>query len=453
MTKFSPEDKLAAVRRYLNGNESFAVISSSIGTAKSEVIKWVQHYQHHGVEAFIKSYTGYSVQFKLDVLNYMNEQGTSIRETAARFNIPTHSSLIQWKKQVEWRGIDALEPKKKGRPSMQKKNQNAKKDQLPAKGSLEALQAENERLRMENAYFKKVECLSSKQGKITKQDKIQVIYELRHEYPVKAILKLADIPRSTYYYYVKNFGRPDLDRELKQLIRTIYDDHEGRLGYRRIRDELRNQEHQVNHKKVQRIMKELGLKSLVRLKKYRSYKGTVGKIAPNLLNRNFKAEKPCEKWVTDITEIKLFGEKLYFSPILDLFNGEIITYTIGSRPAYSLVSTMLEQAFQQLTDDHNLMIHSDQGWHYQMKQYQHALEERGITQSMSRKGNCYDNAVIESFFGILKSELLYLKEFHSVEHFKSELASYIEYYNHKRIKAKLKGMSPVQYRTYAQAAA
>lgn len=159
MTKFSTEDKLAAVRRYLNGNESFAVISSSIGTAKSEVIKWVQHYQYHGVEAFMKSYTGYSVQFKLDVLKYMNEQGTSIRETAARFNIPTHSSLIQWKKQVEWQGIDALKPKKKGRPSMQKKNQNAKKDQLPANGSLEALQAENERLRMENTYLKKLNAL------------------------------------------------------------------------------------------------------------------------------------------------------------------------------------------------------------------------------------------------------------------------------------------------------
>lgn len=244
-----------------------------------------------------------------------------------------------------------------------------------------------------------------------------------------------------------------MDGELKQLIQTIYDDHEGRLGYRRIRDELHNREHKVNHKKVQRIMKELGLKCPVRMKKYRSYKGTVGKIAPNILNRNFYAENPHEKWVTDITELKLFGEKLYFSPILDLFNGEIITYTVASKPTYSLVSSMLEQAFEQLTDNCRLMIHSDQGWHYQMKQYQHVLRIRGITQSMSRKGNCFDNAVMENFFGIMKSELLYFKEFHSVDHFKSELAQYIEYYNHKRIKAKLKGMSPVQYRTHAQAAA
>ncbi len=167
------------------------------------------------------------------------------------------------------------------------------------------------------------------------------------------------------------------------------------------------------------------------------------------MNRNFQAEKPNKKWVTDITEFKLFGEKLYVSPVLDLFNGKIITYTIGSRPTYSLVSTMLDQAFERLTDGDILLIHSDQGWHYQMKQYRHSLNKRSITQSMSRKGNCYDNAVIENFFGIMKSEFLYRKEFESINHFKQELVKYIEYYNHKRIKAKLKGMSPVQYRAHA----
>lgn len=134
--------------------------------------------------------------------------------------------------------------------------------------------------------------------------------------------------------------------------------------------------------------------------------------------------------------------------MLDLFNGEIITYTIGSRPTYSLVSTMLDQVFEHVTDQEKLLIHSDQGWHYQMKQYRHSLKQYDITQSMSRKGNCYDNAVIEKFFGIMKSEFLYRKEFESITHFKQELAKYIDYYNHKRIKAKLKGMSPVQYRAH-----
>jgi len=269
---------------------------------------------------------------------------------------------------------------------------------------------------------------------------------------VKALVAFAQIPRSTYYDLVKKMNRPDPDADLKAEIQAIYDEHEGRYGYRRIRDELADRGQKVNHKKVQRIMKELGLKCVVRMKKYKSYKGTVGKIAPNILDRKFTADAPNEKWVTDITEFKLYGEKLYLSPVLDLFNGEIITYKISSRPTYSLVSEMLDQAFERLPEDHQLLLHSDQGWHYQMKQYRHALETRGIVQSMSRKGNCYDNSVMENFFGIMKSELLYLKEFESVEHFKKELEKYIEYYNMKRIKAKLK-MSPVQYRTHFTQAA
>ncbi len=147
--------------------------------------------------------------------------------------------------------------------------------------------------------------------------------------------------------------------EIKRLIKAIYHEHKGRYGYRRSKDERKNQGHIVNHKKVQRLMKELGLKSIVRMKKYRSYKGEVGKTAPNILNRNFQAEKPNEKWVTDITEFNLFGEKLYLFPILDLFNSEIITYTLDSRPKYSLVKTMLEQAFERLTDKDKPLIHSD----------------------------------------------------------------------------------------------
>ena len=270
---------------------------------------------------------------------------------------------------------------------------------------------------------------------------------------MKELVKLAEIPRSTYYFYVKQMDRSDPDADLKEEIKRIYDEHEGRYGYRRIRDELVAHGKRVNHKKVQRIMKELGLKCLVRMKKYKSYKGTVGKIAPNILNRQFIAEQPNEKWVTDITEFKVCGEKLYLSPVLDLFNSEIITYTIGSRPTYSLVSDMLKKSLERLPEEHQLLMHSDQGWHYQMKNYRHILKERGITQSMSRKGNCYDNAVIENFFGIMKSEFLYLKEFESVDNFKVELEKYITYYNNKRIKAKLKGMSPVQYRTHAQKAA
>ena len=195
---------------------------------------------------------------------------------------------------------------------------------------------------------------------------------------MNALVAFAEIKRSTYYNLVKKMNRPDRDADLKADIQAIYDEHEGRYGYRRIRDELANRGQKVNHKKVQRIMKELGLKCLVRMKKYKSYKGTVCEIVPNILDRNFTAVAPNEKWTTDITEFKLSGEKLYLSPVLDLFNGEIITYTIGSRPTYSLVSEMLEKVLERLPEDHQLLMHSDQGWHYQMKQYRHTLQSRGV---------------------------------------------------------------------------
>ena len=196
-------------------------------------------------------------------------------------------------------------------------------------------------------------------------------------------------------------------------------------------------------------MKQLGLVCHVRMKKYRSYKGEVGKIAPNLLQRNFHADRPNQKWVTDVTEFSLFGQKLYLSPILDLCSSDLVSCTISDRPVISMVTSMLDKAFEQIPDDTNLILHSDQGWHYQHKQYQQMLRNKGIRQSMSRKGNCLDNAVIENFFGLLKSELLYLQEFNSMGHFKQELIEYLDYYNSKRIKAKLKGLPPALHRQQA----
>ena len=202
--------------------------------------------------------------------------------------------------------------------------------------------------------------------------------------------------------------KEDKYASVKEEITAIYHENKGRYGYRRITAELRKREFSLNHKTVQRLMKELGLVCRVRMKKYRSYKGEVGKNAPNLLNRDFHADKPNQKWVTDVTEFSLFGEKLYLSPILDLNSSDLVSYTISERPALNMVTTMLDETFEKIPDGTNLILHSDQGWQYQHKQYQRMLREKGIRQSMSRKGNCLDNAVIENFFGLLKSELLYL---------------------------------------------
>ena len=279
------------------------------------------------------------------------------------------------------------------------------------------------------------------------------IRELRLEYPLAMLLEIAQLPRATFYYHLKQSKNPDKYESTKEEITAIYHENKGRYGYRRITTELRKRNILLNHKTVQRLMKEMGIVCRVRMKKYHSYKGEVGKVAPNLLGRNFYADRPNQKWVTDVTEFHLFGEKLYLSPILDLHSRDIVSYTISERPVLSMVTTMLEKAFAKLSDPKNLLLHSDQGWQYQHKHYQRMLQEKGVQQSMSNKGNCLDNAVMENFFGLLKSELLYLQEFESMEHFKQELVEYLDYYNNRRIKAKLKGLPPALHRQQALSAA
>ena len=253
--------------------------------------------------------------------------------------------------------------------------------------------------------------------------------------------------RSSFYYHISR-SKTDKYEELKLKIKSIYHQHKRRYGYRRITDELRKSGTIINHKTVLKLMNSLGLKSLIRRKKYKSYKGEQGKIAPNILQRIFKADRPNHKWVTDITEFKVKDKKLYLSPIMDLYNQEIISYELSERPVFNQVILMLEKAFKTTKNTKDLILHSDQGWQYQMKQYQALLKQKGIVQSMSRKGNCLDNAIIENFFGILKSELFYLQKFKSIDELKKEIKQYIYYYNNDRIKSNLNKMSPIEYRTH-----
>ena len=200
-------------------------------------------------------------------------------------------------------------------------------------------------------------------------------------------------------------------------------------------------------------MQSMKLKSRIRIAKYRSYKGLVGQVAENVLQRQFEAKKPNQKWVTDVTEFNVRGEKLYLSPIMDLFNGEIITFQTRRKPMFGLVKEMLKDAITKLEPTDKPIVHSDQGWQYQMAHYQKQLTDNGLIQSMSRKGNCLDNAAMESFFGILKSECFYGEKFNSVDELEQTVKEYIHYYNHERIKVKLKGLSPVGYRTQSLKAA
>jgi putative transposase len=277
------------------------------------------------------------------------------------------------------------------------------------------------------------------------------VSELRQHFPLSGLLKLAGLARSTFYYQQKVAQAADKHQDLKKQIGAIFARHKGRYGYRRITATIRRLGQQINHKTVQTLMGKLGLKSLVRPKKYRSYKGEVGCAAPHVLKRQFDATRANQKWVTDVTEFNVSGEKLYLSPVMDLYNGEIVAFETARRPAYDLVGVMLKKALRKLKAGEQPILHSDQGWQYRMPAFQRALRDKNVVQSMSRKGNCLDNAAMESFFAVLKSEFFCLNKFRNIDELKTGLKKYIHYYNHDRIKMKLKGLSPVEYRTQPSA--
>lgn len=264
------------------------------------------------------------------------------------------------------------------------------------------------------------------------------------------LLKIAGISKSVYYYYINKKDIDEKNKDIIEKLKEIYYVNKGRYGYRRVTLELKNQGLNINHKKVQRLMKKLNLQSIIRKKrKYSSYKGFVGKVADNHIKRNFEATAPNQKWFTDVTEFNLRGEKLYLSPILDAYGRYIVSYDISCSPNLEQINHMLNLAFKENENYENLIFHSDQGWQYQHYSYQEKLKEKKITQSMSRKGNSLDNGLMECFFGLLKSEMFYEQEekYKTLEELKEAIEDYIYYYNNKRIKEKLKGLTPASYRS------
>ena len=309
--------------------------------------------------------------------------------------------------------------------------------------------------------MKKTSSLAYGKG-LKNKEKAKAIIELSKAKEYKSItilqwLKVAKLNKSSFYEWKEKLYKQIKSKEIYiiEKIKDIVKESKGRYGYRRVSKVLRLEYGLiVNHKKVLRIMKEnelLCIKFKNRVRKYNSYKGTVGKIANNIVNRNFKADKPNKLWLTDITEFKIGNseKKIYLSPILDTFNGEIISYSIGFSPTVTLTNKSLEKALKRIKNKEDLTIHTDQGFHYQHSSFVRTLENNNIKQSMSRKGNCLDNAPMENFFGILKQEMFYGENYSSYEKLIEDIKEYIKWYNTKRIKENLKGMSPIDYRLHS----
>lgn len=283
--------------------------------------------------------------------------------------------------------------------------------------------------------------------------KVQAVIHLKAEHPLGVLLDIARLPRSTFFYHQGRLDQPDPQAELKAAVQEAFDTAKGRYGHRRIHRELAKSRWRVAKKTVLKLMGQMGLVCHVRRRKrYNSYKGQPGRIAPNLLDREFDAEEPNEKWVTDVTEFHIGESKIYLSPIMDLFDRSIVSYAWGTSPALPLVNGPLQVALATLQANETPMVHSDQGFQYQHVSWRNLLAGAGAKQSMSRKGTCLDNAVIEGFFGHLKEELFNHTKYPSVEAFTRDLDEYMQWYNNVRTHSRLEGLSPVEYRTQALAA-
>ncbi|WP_101927889.1 IS3 family transposase [Escherichia coli] len=441
------EVKLAAVNHYLAGHAGIISTAKLFQLSHTSLSHWINLFLLHGPLALdCRHRRSYSPEDKLCVVLYALGHSESLPRVAARFNIPSHNTVKNWIKGYHKSGDEAFIRRRKEK-SMTRSDDTHENE---ANMTPEEMKNELRYLRAENAYLKAMQEHLLEKKPPGAGEKTKVIRSLRCGHCQSDLLKAAGLARSTLYYQLSLQKAKDKYADVKQLIASIFHEHRGCYGYRRIHCELQKRGLKFSGKTVRKLMQQLGLKSPVRLKKYRSYRGNMGLAAENILQRQFKAKAPCEKWVTDITEFRAGGQKLYLSPILDLFNGEIVAWETACRPTEELVKRMLNKGLESLAEGEKPLLHSDQGWHYRIKSYQSALADRGLVQSMSRKGNCLDNAVMENFFGHLKEEMYYRRDYRSVEELENAVSEYITYWNQKRIKLSLGGLSPVEYRTEYQ---
>ena len=237
------------------------------------------------------------------------------------------------------------------------------------------------------------------------------------------------------------------------MVREIFSRTPNGMGYRQIAMALKAEQGlSVSGKTVLKLMRQEGILCRIRRRRYDSYRGEEGLIAGNLLDRRFDAGAPLEKLATDVTEFKVAGAKAYLSPVMDMHNNEIVAWSVSRSANMAQINEMMD-GLERILCGHRPLLHSDQGWQYQQKSFQKRLEPLGVTQSMSRKATCLDNACMEGFFGHLKDEFYRGRSFDSFESFKEQLDAYIVYWNTGRYQAGLKGMTPVQYRGHSTRAA
>ena len=454
MGKLTINDKIKIYELWKSGEKGVSELSRLYHLNLSTVVYITRLADRHGVEVFNHEFTDYSPEFKKNAVKRVLLDGETKKSVAIDLGLTSTCQIRDWVNKVKENGYTSLE-RMRGWQWHEKEDNGGTRERKQGTPR-EELEAYNREL-----IRKKIECLSFSKRKIKKEDIAKVITELRQELKcslifildtIKANDKFPQITKSDYYYQLSKTDKDTKNDDIMNRIISIFYEHKQRYGYRRITLQLKKEGFNINDKKVRRLMSRMDLKAKKRNKRrYSSYKGTVGKIADNLIQRDFFANKPNEKWYSDITEFNHFGTKIYLSPILDGYAGDIVSYEISKSPNLKQVTDMINEAFNKYDDLSNLIFHTDQGWQYQHESYQKLLTDKGVKQSMSRKGNSIDDGLMENFFGLLKTEMYYDQEdeYKTIDDLIKAIEDYIYYYNNDRIKSRLKGLTPIEYRNQA----
>lgn len=473
--KLTKGQKIQIYHEWKTEHKSPYTIAGEWRLSRSNVEYIVHLADLHGEKALAHKWTYYSPEYKEKAIKRVLIGHESMQAVSLQLGLSARGTLPRWVEEFTSNGYNIIE-RKRGRHVKEGEDAQgaAGGERGAVKAEQRASQAELDTYHTERIR-KKIEGLSFGKRKARRQGLAQAVTELRQElkcsagFVLEAIRECPSLPQISRadYYYWKDRKDPDWKNdELMNEIISRYYEHKGRYGYRRLTLYLRRDGWVVNHKTIKRLMKRMGLYGCTPKAKYKSYKGDLNGTVRNRLllketdedgrvsyKRDFSTTGSDQKWATDVTEFHVAAGRLYLSPIMDMYDHEIVSYSISSRPDYRQVQDMLDRALSGYRNLKGLIFHSDQGWQYQMPQYHKVLQDRGIIQSMSRKGNCLDNCIMENFFGKLKNEMFYGYEnqFQSLDQLQDAIEEYIDYYNHQRIQVRLKGLTPCEARIQALA--
>lgn len=388
------------------------------------------------------------LELKLEVLSRCFEHGEDVQSVSREIGYST-ASIYNWRKKYILKGSAALmkSPKEHNRGKLPEGQDSSSAEINDLKAQLMEMQMEIDILKETMNILKKDP--GADQTALRNREKAVMIGALKKKYSLTVLLDKIKIARSSYFYQVKVISGDDKYHELRNRIRQLFDENKGCFGYRRIHALLKNQGITVSEKVIRRIMREENLTVQIRkTRKYNSYKGEISPAVDNLINRNFHAERPNQKWLTDITEFSIKAGKAYLSPIIDCFDGMPVAWSIGTSPNAELSNSMLRLAISTLKPEEKPIVHSDRGCHYRWPGWISIMENAGLTRSMSKKGCSPDNSACEGFFGHLKTEMFYNKNWNdtTLEDFIQEVDQYMRWYRSDRIKLSLGGLSPLNYR-------